>query len=223
MPTTREPQRTPREHLRSWLQCTLYALPAPNRAPEPDEHKLPFVLPITRRLRRYGLEDIYGSRLNGADMREALSRHNGKPYMPPYRPRRDPVTGERENVIEIGYSDGDPTGNAAHLADINRTVLERQPETFDDTGHIPATVMRWIIETELAGRDAEAAQAVANVGHGLSIRQQMRRDPKQRVERQIKRVNARALDATLALCVRYLQERSTGLVLLRAGAETDTE
>lgn len=95
-------------------------------------------------------QDVYAARISGADQREAQAAFAGKPvaeYVPGHSPRRDPVTGELEEVINIGASDRDPTSVSASTAPLNRWILQQQPAARPYIRRIPRPVVLACVDT----------------------------------------------------------------------------
>lgn len=197
--------KTPVQRVRAYLESTLYAEPEPNRSVPPDQYKIPLVLELTTSGAAWDEEDIYCARMPGADVRDALRRPDGGEYVPTYYGYANPVTGRIEPHIGISYSDGDATGNAASAAPINRKVLMQTPAVVTRTEAIPATMVRRLVEVELAALDPALAQACVDIG----TRRSLGWLAKQRCceERTVRRQNRAALDALLTLCYRLLADR----------------
>lgn len=205
-PTWQPPRaKTPVQRLRAYLESTLYAEPEPNRSVPPDAYKIPLVLELTTNGAAWDEEDIYCARMPSPDVRDALRRPDGREYVPTYYGYANPVTGRIEPHIGISYSDGDATGNAASAAPINRKVLMQTPAVVTRTESIPATMVRRLVEVELAALDPALAQACVDIGMRVPATTLARRRCCE--DRQVRRVNREALDALLSMCLRYLSDR----------------
>lgn len=205
-PTWQPPRaKTPIQRVRAYLESTLYAPPEPNRAVPPDQYKIPLVLELTTSGATWGEEDIYCARMPGADVRDALRKPDGSEYSPTVYGYYNSESRRIDPALGIAASDGDTTANAANAAPINRKVLMQTPASVTRTEAIPATMVRRLVEVELAAIDPALAQACVDIGTRRSASQQAR----QRAcdVRTVQRVNRSALDALLSLCYRLLKDR----------------
>ena len=219
-PTYDPPAHSPIAVLRSYLCCTLYVQPQPNSAIPTDEHKLSLILESVTKGAGWEDEDIYASRMPGADIRAALRHADGSDYTPPLLGYANPVSGRIEPTIGIGYSDGDATASAAGAASINRTVLAMTPRLVTRTEALPATLVRRLVEVELAAINPALSQACVDIGMGLSNGVLSRR--RHYDERQVRRINRRALDTLLVLCRRAIADREGSRKVHRPSNITET-
>jgi len=205
-PTWQPPRaKTPVQRVRSYLEATLYAPPEPNRAVPPDQYKIPLVLEVVTSGATWDDEDVYCARMPSPDVREALRRPDGGEHVPTYLGYANPVTGRIEPHIGISYSDGDTTGNAANAAPLNRKVLMATPASVVRTEAIPATMVRRLVEVELAALDPALAQACVDIGSRRSAAALAK--ARYCDVRTVQRVNRTALDALLSLCYQLIADR----------------
>lgn len=207
-PTWQPPRaKTPVQRVRSYLESTLYAPPEPNSIVPPDQYKIPLVLELTTSGATWDEEDIYCARMPGADVRDALRRPDGGDYVPTVYGYYNSESRRIDPALGISASDGDTTANAASAAPINRKVLMQTPTVVTRTEAIPATMVRRLVEVELAALDPALAQACVDIGMRVPATTLARRRCCE--DRQVRRVNREALDALLSMCFRYLSDRDS--------------